>query len=203
LKGIRVKTAVRFFILAAVMLQAAAARAEWQATEQIKTYAISGSTGAELYQSIGERGPQAGESRAIAHTTFKLTWTRKYEVQPDRSCKITIAKPKLIITYTLPKPSAPLAPAANASWERFVAGVETHERWHGETIKAMVKEIETFSFGLTAADDPECKKIRVVLQKRLGELSGHQRQQGRDFDHVEMGQGGNIQQLVLKLVNGS
>ncbi len=180
----------------------AAAQAEWQAVEQIKPYAISGTTGAELYASIGEQGPPAGLGRVIAHTTFKLTWTRKYEPQPDRSCKLTTARPKLIITYTLPKPATPLPLATKASWESFIEGVETHERWHGETIKQMVKEIEAYSLGLTAADDPDCRKIRAVLQTRLGELSGHQRQQGRDFDRVEMGQGGNIQQLILKLVNG-
>ncbi|NLS04785.1 DUF922 domain-containing protein [Rhizobium sp. P32RR-XVIII] len=179
-----------------------AARAEWQAVEQIKPYAISGATGAELYASIGEHGPDAGIGRAIAHTTFKLTWTRKYEPQPDRSCKLTTARPKLIISYTLPKPAGQLSPATKASWDSFIAGVETHERWHGETIKQMVKEIEAYSVGLTAADDPDCRKIRAVLTKRLGELSGYQRQQGRDFDRVEMGQGGNIQQLILKLVNG-
>ncbi|TCU10476.1 putative secreted Zn-dependent protease [Rhizobium sullae] len=180
----------------------AAAQAEWLAVEQVKPYAITGKSGAELYASIGEHGPKAGIGRVIAHTTFKLTWTRKYEPQPDKSCKLTVARPKLIITYTLPKPSTPLPPATKVSWESFITGVETHERWHGETIKHMVKAIEAYSLGLTAADDPDCSKIRVVLTKRLGELSGYQRQQGRDFDKVEMGQGGNIQQLILKLVNG-
>lgn len=66
----------------------------------------------------------------------------------------------------------------------------------------MVKEIETMSVGLAVADDPECKKIRAELTRRLGEISGRQRQRGRDFDKVEMGDGGNVQQLILKLVNG-
>ncbi|MFP3544490.1 DUF922 domain-containing protein [Rhizobium sp. SIMBA_035] len=179
-----------------------AAHADWQPVEQIKTYAISGTTGAGLYQSIGERGPAAGNGQVIAHTTFKLTWTRKYEVQPDKSCKITVARPKLIIIYTLPKPSSALSPAVQASWQSFISGVETHERWHGGTIKEMVKQIEGYSLGLSATDDPQCKKIRVTLQQRLGELSGYQRQQGRDFDKVEMGDGGHIQSLILKLVNG-
>lgn len=201
-KGNRVKNIAGLALITASLVMPAAAHADWQAVEQIKTYAISGRTGAELYQSIGERGPAAGNGRVIAHTTFKLTWTRKYEVQPDNACKITVARPKLIITYTLPKPSGDLPPAVKASWQSFLAGVETHEHWHGETIKEMVREIEAFSFGLTAADDPQCKKIRVTLQQRLGELSGHQRQQGRDFDKVEMGDGGNVQTLILKLVNG-
>ncbi|NEK55338.1 DUF922 domain-containing protein, partial [Rhizobium leguminosarum] len=42
----------------------------------------------------------------------------------------------------------------------------------------------------------------IELTRRLGEISQRQRQRGRDFDKIEMGDGGNIQQLILKLVNG-
>jgi predicted secreted Zn-dependent protease len=179
----------------------AMALAEWQAVEELRPYSISGKTGAELYESIGARGPEAGAGRAIAHTTFKLTWTRKYEPQGN-ACVIVTNRPKLIITYTLPKPSAALPAAVKSSWETFISGVQAHERVHGETIKEMVKEIEATSIGLTVADDPDCKKIRIELTRRLGEISQRQRQRGRDFDKIEMGDGGNIQQLILKLVNG-
>ena len=55
-----------------------AAAAEWTATETVQPYAIAGKSGASLYASIGERGPQlGGRVRTIAHTNFKLTWTRK------------------------------------------------------------------------------------------------------------------------------
>ncbi|MGR8925081.1 DUF922 domain-containing Zn-dependent protease [Rhizobium leguminosarum] len=177
------------------------ALAEWQAVEEVRPYSISGKTGADLYQSIGARGPEAGAGRVIAHTTFKLTWTRKYEPQGN-ACVITTNRPKLIITYTLPKPAAELPAAVKSSWQAFISGVQAHERVHGETIKEMVKEIEATSIGLTVADDPDCKKIRIELTRRLGEISGRQRQRGRDFDKIEMGDGGNIQQLILKLVNG-
>ncbi|MGR9148430.1 DUF922 domain-containing Zn-dependent protease [Rhizobium leguminosarum] len=190
-------------VLAAVFASVPAmALAEWQAVEEVRPYSISGKTGAELYESIGARGPEAGVGRMIAHTTFKLTWTRKYEPQGN-ACVITTNRPKLIITYTLPKPAAELPAAVKSSWQAFISGVQAHERVHGETIKEMVKEIEATSIGLTVADDPDCKKIRIELTRRLGEISGRQRQRGRDFDKIEMGDGGNIQQLILKLVNGS
>ncbi|MGO7088934.1 DUF922 domain-containing protein [Rhizobium leguminosarum] len=189
-------------VVAAVFTSVPAmALAEWQAVEEVRPYSISGKTGAELYESIGARGPEAGAGRVIAHTTFKLTWTRKYEPQGN-ACMITTNRPKLIITYTLPKPAAALPAAVKSSWQAFISGVQAHERVHGETIKEMVKEIEATSIGLTVADDPDCKKIRIELTRRLGEISGRQRQRGRDFDKIEMGDGGNIQQLILKLVNG-
>lgn len=184
------------------LLMPEAALAEWQPVEQVKTYGIAGQTGAALYQSIGERGPGFGSNgRAIAHTTFKLTWTRKYETQGS-ACAIVTARPKLIITYTLPKPEARLSGPVAASWKTFIAGIEKHERVHGQHITEMVGEIEATSLGLREEDDAACKKIRVELTRRLGALSDKQRQRGRDFDQVEMSEGGNIRQLILQLVNG-
>lgn len=178
------------------------ALAQWQAIEEVRTYPIAGSSGSELYRSIGENGPLVGgQARVIAHTTFKLTWTRKYEPQ-NNTCVLVTAKPKLVIFYTLPKPSAPLAGSVKASWDAFLDGVRNHEKVHGETIVDMVRQIEAMSVGLSAPDDPDCRKIRMDLTKRLGELSARQRQLGRDFDRTEMGDGGNIRGLVLKLVNG-
>ena len=178
-----------------------AAHAEWKPVETIKTYAIAGTSGAELYDSIGERGPLLGPKvRAIAHTDFKLTWTRKYEPQPDGACTITVNIPKVIITYTLPKPTGQLPAQTRRSWQKFIAGVEAHERVHGGYIKDMVKEIGAVSVGFSVPDDPKCSKIRVELTKRLGEISKRERQRNVDFDKAEFSDGGNLQQLVLKLV---
>ncbi|WFU50492.1 DUF922 domain-containing Zn-dependent protease [Sinorhizobium terangae] len=194
--------AVRSCLLAAcVAALPAVARAEWQAVEKVRTYAISGETGAELYASIGERGPKLGPVRAIAHTDFKLTWTRKYEPQGD-ACVLSTARPKLTITYMLPKPAKALPAGVRENWETFIAGVHQHERVHGDFIKDMVRQIENTSVGLTVPDDPTCRKIRTELTKRLGALSLAQRQRSRDFDRVEMSDGGNVHQLILKLVNG-
>lgn len=178
-----------------------AALAEWQAVEQVKTYSISGQSGAALYQSIGERGPNVGVGgRVIAHTTFKLTWTRKYETR-DNACVLATARPKLIITYTLPKPAGRLPEGLRQRWEIFIDGVAAHERVHGETIKAMVQKIEAATVGLTVPDDPGCRKIKTEMNTRLGGLSQAQRQEGRDFDRVELSPGGNVHNLILQLVN--
>src|SRR6195952_791833 len=96
--------------MAFIALSPVAARAEWQAVEKIQNYPIAGKSAPELYASIGERGPRIGDSvRVIAHTNFKLTWTRKYETQGD-ACTLVSVVPKLIITYTLPKPAEQLPP---------------------------------------------------------------------------------------------
>ncbi len=190
--------------LALALLAAAipAARADWQAVERVEPYSISGTTGIELYQSIGANGPKIGIGRAIAYTNFDLKWSRDYQPQPDGSCVLVTARPHLIITYALPKPSSSLSADMQRSWDRFIEGIRAHENVHGEDIKDMVRAIEAYSVGLSAPDDAGCQKVRQKLQARLGELSQAQRQKSRDFDRVEMGNGGNIHQLILTLVNG-
>jgi predicted secreted Zn-dependent protease len=197
-----VKVAVRFWLAVACFASFPQfAHADWQATEKVQSYSISGKSGIELYRSIGERGPKAGLVRAIAHTNFTLTWSRKYEPQPDGSCVLTAARPNLTITYTLPKPAEKLTPAVREKWDVFAAGVRKHELVHGDLIKDLVKAIEAASVGLTVADDPRCSKIRTELTLKLSELSLAQRQRSSDFDKAEMANGGNIHQLILALVN--
>ena len=189
-------------VLALVATAIPAARANWEAVERVEPYSISGTTGIELYQSIGANGPKIGIGRAIAYTNFDLKWSRDYQPQPDGSCVLVTARPHLIITYALPKPSSSLSADMQRNWDRFIEGIRAHENVHGEDIKDMVRAIEAYSVGLTAPDDAACQKVRQKLQARLGELSQAQRQKSRDFDRVEMGNGGNIHQLILTLVNG-
>ncbi|WP_164822114.1 DUF922 domain-containing Zn-dependent protease [Sinorhizobium medicae] len=190
------------FLLACLTVMPATALAEWQAVEKIETYSITGQSGPELYAAIGERGPRVGGlGRAIAHTSFKLTWRRKYE-ERDGACVLASALPKLTITYTLPKLSGKLSGNTEANWDTFIDGVKRHERVHGDFIKEMVSAIEVATVGLTVADDPKCRKIKSEMTKRLGELSRAQRQKSRDFDKAELSDGGNIHQLILNLVNG-
>ncbi|MBP1844865.1 putative secreted Zn-dependent protease [Rhizobium petrolearium] len=200
------KSSIRLHWLAGYLLLAplpALGQATWQPIEQIQTYPITGDSGIDLYASIGQRGPKVGrEVRAIAHTNFKLTWTRKYEPQPGGACTLVSAKPKLIIIYLLPRPASPLLPDLKRKWDIFIAGVRKHEQVHGVIIVDMVREIERVSVGLSATNDPKCSKVRADLQAKLGEISKAQRKRSSDFDRMEMSEGGNVHQLILNLVNG-
>ncbi len=195
-------------ILAALCLgmvpMEASAQSQWQPVEQVQTYPITGDSGVDLYASIGQRGPKIGkEVRTIAHTNFKLTWTRDYRPQPDGACTLVSARPKLIITYTLPKPPSALAPDLKKKWDVFIAGVYKHELVHGVIITDMVKEIERVSVGLSVANDPQCTKIRTELTAKLGEISKAQQKRSNDYDRMEMSDGGNVHQLILQFVNGA
>jgi predicted secreted Zn-dependent protease len=198
--GFFVNTGIRIFALAWALLPLPAA-AEWTATERIETYAISGTSVGDLYASIGDRGPKiGGGGGAIAHTNFKLTWTRNY-VPGAGGCTLVSAQPKLIITYTLPKPASALPAPIRQKWQTFIAGVEKHERVHGDFIKVMVRQIEAASVGLTVADDPGCQKIRTELTRRLGKISDERVAKNRDFDRLELSAGGAVHQLILRFLN--
>ncbi|OCW57553.1 DUF922 domain-containing Zn-dependent protease [Hoeflea olei] len=188
-------------VAAFAALAPASARA-WEPVEQVVTYPVSGSSGPELYQSIGENGPVIGDGRrTIAHTTFKLTWRRDYQ-ERGGGCVLASATPKLIITYTLPKPRGKLPKEVAQAWARFYDGLAAHEKIHGQYIVEMVQAIQAVSTGLSADSDPGCNKVRATLQGHLKRLSDEQRARGRDFDRVEMGEGGAVQRLVLGLLNG-
>ena len=175
----------------------AVAHAEWKPVEKEVPYAITGKTGPELYASIGERKPEAG----FAYTIFKLTWQRDYQPQ-NNACVLKTARPKLIITYTLPKPAGKLEPALQARWDRFAAGLIAHEKVHGAGIVDMVDKIVAFSTGLTAENDPGCKKVRAELTAYLDQLSRAQRQGSRDFDTKEFGHDGNMLKLIAAFLGG-
>jgi len=171
--------------------------------EQVKSYAISGSTGAELYASMGENGPTVGGGRrTIAYTTFDLKWSRKYEPQADGSCKLVSAKPWLTITYALPKPTGKLPPATQALWKTFIDGITRHEKVHGDHMKEMVDRILATTVGVSVPNDPKCQKVRKEIIAPLSAASEEQRERSRDFDKLEMSDAGNVHRLILALVNG-
>lgn len=189
-------------VCAMVALAPGTASANWQPVEKVVHYNVSGSSGIELYRSIGQNGPQVGVGRAIAYTDFDLLWSRDYRPQPDGSCTLVSARPSLTITYRLPRASGDMPAGTRRLWETFIEGVTAHEKIHGDFIVDLVKAIEATSVGLSAPNDPQCQKVRAELQSRLGPLSQEQRRRSQEFDRVELRDGGNVHRLVLDLVNG-
>ena len=173
----------------------------WTPVEKIVTYPVSGASGIELYRAIGHRGPTVGKGiRAIAHTNFKLTWRRDYQVR-GKACVLASAVPKLIVTYTLPKAEGRLAEPLASRWRTFLDGIAAHERVHGEQIIRMTREIEAATVGLTVENDPGCRKIRSIMTERLGAISARRQAESNAFDKTEMGADGAIGRLVIALVN--
>jgi len=187
-------------LLIAFGAAAPAVAQEWQPIEKIEHYKVNGTSPMELYQSIGERGPKLSLGRVIAHTTFKLTWQRDYQ-QQGAACVLATAKPKLIITYTLPKPAQKLPPDVAAKWQTFYDGIVTHEKLHGQFMKDLTQQIQDVSIGLRDENDPGCKKVRAALQAQLKPISDAHVARHSEYDQVEMSPGGAVHQLILTFLN--
>jgi predicted secreted Zn-dependent protease len=196
-----VKRTLAILLWALPVLASHALGQEEQPTEKVEAYAISGSSGIELYRSIGEHGPKSRNGRAVAVTDYRLTWTRRY-VPEGGACRLATAMPHLMIITHLPKPSGRLPARTQTLWDTFIAGIAAHERVHGEIIKATVEAIRAATEGLAVPDVPSCRKIRAEVTKRVTALAEEMRKKNREFDRIEMGKGGNVQQLILALVNG-
>ncbi|MFC3317041.1 DUF922 domain-containing Zn-dependent protease [Rhizobium rosettiformans] len=173
---------------------------EWQPTEKIEHYKVNGTSPMALYQSIGERGPKLSLGRVIAHTTFKLTWQRDYQ-QQGAACVLATAKPKLVITHTLPKPAQKLPADVAAKWETFYDGIVEHEKLHGQFMKDLTQQIQDVSIGLRDENDPGCKKVRAALQAQLKPISDAHVARHSEYDQVEMSPGGAVHQLILAFLN--
>ncbi|MEX3007999.1 DUF922 domain-containing Zn-dependent protease [Hoeflea sp. TYP-13] len=188
---------------AAMLFLSLPAGADIRATEVEKTYAISGTTGLALYKSIGARGPRlhGGASSAIAKTDFDLKWGRDYR-RDGNDCVLVAARHFLTITYTLPKPAEKLAPDVAARWRVFISGIRAHEAVHGEYIVDMAQDIYDTTVGFRQKNDPDCKTIRKAIQVPLKAAFDRYKARNRAFEQSEMGAGGNVQQLILGLVNG-
>lgn len=176
----------------------------WKPVEKIERYAITGQTELDLYKSIGEKGPmvRGGKVRAIAYTDFKLTWKRRYENDAAGGCRIAENTPNVTIIYRFPKPTGKLSPSVKANWATFEAGIETHERQHGQFIMQMVHKMVAETSNLSAANDPSCRQVRAELTRRLG--AAFKEKSGKDaaFDKAEMGDGGTVRRLVMTFVYG-
>jgi predicted secreted Zn-dependent protease len=191
-----------FALLFTGLPHAQSAARDWQPQEVVEPYAISGATAIALYESIGVNGPVIGEGRrTIAVTRWDLKWRRDY--QPEGSaCVLKSALPFLTITYALPKPKAKLPENAARLWKSFIDGVAAHERVHGQDVIAMVDGIIVATVGLRVENDPDCKVIRAEVLKLVEAANVAYKAKARAFDAAEMSKNGNVQRLILGLVNG-
>ncbi|MGL4489811.1 MAG: DUF922 domain-containing protein, partial [Rhizobiaceae bacterium] len=86
-------------------------------------------------------------------------------------------------------------------FEAFVSGMATHEKVHGADIVTMTETIIANTVGLRVENDAGCKLIRAEVLKRVQAAADEYKAKSRSFDQSEMSSGGNVQQLILSLVN--
>lgn len=163
-------------------------------------YGISGKTGGELYASMVSRSPRGGlSSRMIARTFYRqIDWQTKLEPR-NGVCRLALAKPRLAVTYTYPKPSESLSPVLKQRWNRFITAIRKHEENHGRIAREMVSVATTSLKGLEMPNDPSCSKTRAEISRRVDAVRRLYEARQVTFDKVEHGDGGNVTSLILAL----
>lgn len=163
-----------------------------------KTYAISGSTGLELYRSIAEKGPNGGGH--VAQTSFKLTWKRLFD-ERGGDCYLVHARPQLSITQTYPKPMGKLSADMRRRWDKFMVAARQHEHTHVRMIADMVRSTEASLSGMVERNDRTCAKVKKAVAARIDEGYQAHRERSRAFDKAELGFGGRMFVVLEDLVN--
>lgn len=167
---------------------------------KVKTYEITGTTGLELYHSIGRNGPNNSASQgAIAQTVPQLKWNRLFDERKG-DCHLVSLKPSLSITMILPEPKNDLPAGLKADWQLFIDGVRKHEDVHVEMIHRMVAETKESAAGAWVANDRSCAKVKAEVSRRIDEAMANHRARSRAYDREDLGPSGNVQRLVLDLV---
>jgi predicted secreted Zn-dependent protease len=167
---------------------------------KVKTYAVTGTSGLELYESIGRNGPRDGDNAgSIAQTVMDLKWNRLFD-ERGGDCYLVRLRPSLSITMILPKPEAALAGKVKADWQRFSAGIRAHEDVHVEMIGRFVEEAQKAAAGAMMKKDKSCAKVKAEVSRRLDEAHAAHKARSRAFDRAELGPDGTVQKLVFDLV---
>jgi len=183
----------------AVILCFALHAASAQAVEVAqKTYAISGTTGLDLYRSVSENGPNGGGH--VAQTAFKLTWKRLFD-ERGGDCYLVRADPVLSITQTFPKPAGELSPDMRRRWDKFAVGMRQHEDGHVALIERMVAETQASLSSSVERNDRSCAKVKKLVSAKIDAGYQAHRERSRAFDRQELGQGGRMFLMLEDLVN--
>ena len=112
--------------------------------EKTEYYSITGKSAAEFAVSMGRKGPYSRQHRRRAWATAYRDLTYQLVQQKlKQSCRITDAKIKLSITYTLPKLTQEKAVPSKelAKWRRMLDLLIRHERTHGLYYKQMAEKV--------------------------------------------------------------
>lgn len=169
-------------------------------SEQTKTYAVAGRTGAALLDAMDRKGPKHGFlTRAIAQTSYAVSWKIEWG-ETRKSCRVTRVDGELAITYTYPRPSSDMSADLRHRWNAFIAGVRKHEARHGELAREMARAAEKAVGRVSIANDRGCVKARREVKRRMASIYAEYEARQVSFDAREHRNGGKVEKLILGLV---
>ncbi|MBZ9865561.1 DUF922 domain-containing protein [Mesorhizobium sp. CA15] len=187
-------------LAAAGMLSCAPAFAGTKLTVHVRSYDVTGRTGAELIEAMDGLGPRHGHAtRAIAETGYTVHWN--LDVKRDNGiCRLRQATGMIDLTYTFPRLTSPSGPVLRERWDRFMAGVRQHEHTHGRIAKQMMRATETALAGLERQDNWFCTGLRWDARHRIDTIYADYEARQNAFDAREHRDGGHVEKLVNALM---
>jgi predicted secreted Zn-dependent protease len=189
----------RIVLFSACVAVAGEAAAGVKVSEKTRSYGVAGGTGAALLAAMDRRGPKHGFlTRAIAQTRYSVSWTIEWG-ETRSACRVKNIDGELDITYTYPSARG-LAPGLERRWARFLAGVEKHEKVHGDMARQMASAVEKSVGRLSVADDPGCRKARSEAKRRMTAIYADYEARQIKFDVREHRGGGRVEGLIGALV---
>jgi predicted secreted Zn-dependent protease len=169
-------------------------------SEKTQNYAIAGKTGMALVDAMDRRGPKHGLlTRAIAQTGYSVSWQIEWGETRD-ACRVKRVDGQLAITYTYPRVAGSMPADLNGKWSRFMAGVRKHEGTHADLARQMARAAERSVASLTIRNDPNCRKSRAEVKRRMAAIYADYEARQLRFDAKEHREGGNVERLIGALV---
>ena len=109
---------------------------------RVHRYNVTGATADELRDEMVRLGPTEGDRSFPGYTKWNVRWQFGYESLADR-CALTGVTVFLDLTTTLPRwrRSVDAPTALVREWERFVAGLRTHEDGHWRIAVRAAREV--------------------------------------------------------------
>lgn len=182
---------------------ASAAMADVKILVKTRTYDIAGKTGAELIAAMNRTGPRHGfTTRAVAETGYTIHWDLDI-ARADGVCRLRQANGTMNLTYTFPRLAPGSGPTLARRWNRFLAGVRTHERTHGRIARQMMQATGKALAGLEQDDNFLCLATHREARRRIREIYDRYEARQVAFDAREHRDGGHVDHLIAGLAGGA
>lgn len=168
-----------------------ACRSSVDLVESINTYEFFGAradaAGSSLRQRLLVSTDYAGrEKRFTGQTDWHIEWRPCFEVESGR-CRIGGVASTVNVTYTLPKwvdrDAAP--PHLRERWRRYIDGLATHEKGHGEIAREVAWQIEAALVGRVSSGGCELLNAESVpvVEEVMNRGEAMQRAYDRRTEH--------------------
>lgn len=189
-------TSLTMLAVAGTLCCAVPALAGTKLTVHVRTYDISGKTGADLVDAMDGLGPRHGfTTRAIAETGYAVHWD--FDIaNAGGTCVLRKATGRIDLTYTFPRRISPADRALTRRWDRFMAGVRQHEHTHGRIAMRMMRATETALAGLKRPANWFCAGLRQEAKRRIDAIYVEYEAKQNAFDVQEHRSGGHVEHLV-------